>query len=191
MNNNVATSLDRLHDIVTPSAVPWWPPAPGWYWLIALTALLLLTILLKTFIRRQHNRYRHEALRELMQLEGRLKLSGDRAAALLELSELLKRTALTIFAREDVAKLTGTRWFAFLDSTGHKTDFSNGLGAVLENAVYDPRTVSSLDEQTLHKLTSAARHWIKHHDPNIHQPDTKKPKNRLVTSSSLPFVQSS
>lgn len=33
------TSLDRLHDLVLPSSVPWWPPAPGWYGVLGLLVL--------------------------------------------------------------------------------------------------------------------------------------------------------
>ena len=32
-------SLERLHDLVPPAPVPWWPLAPGWY---VLGALILI-----------------------------------------------------------------------------------------------------------------------------------------------------
>ena len=37
--NESPTGLDRLHDIVLPPPIPWWPPAPGWY--VVLGVLLL------------------------------------------------------------------------------------------------------------------------------------------------------
>jgi hypothetical protein len=42
--NPEATSLDRLHDIVQAPEVPWWPPAPGWFWLGAGLIILLVLI---------------------------------------------------------------------------------------------------------------------------------------------------
>jgi hypothetical protein len=39
-----ATNLDRLHDIVVPAPVPWWPPAPGWY--VVLTVALIIALYL-------------------------------------------------------------------------------------------------------------------------------------------------
>jgi hypothetical protein len=50
------TSLDRLHDIVAAPAMPWWPPAVGWYWLFGLLFLLLIVFLLRSLLLWQHNR---------------------------------------------------------------------------------------------------------------------------------------
>ena len=98
MNTN-ATSLDRLHDIIVPGPVPWWPPAPGWFWVMAFASIVAVVVLFKGFIRWQHNLYRREALAELGRLETVLSVSSQRAVGLLALSELLKRTALTAFPR--------------------------------------------------------------------------------------------
>lgn len=185
MNTNAATSLDRLHDIVAPSAVPWWPPAPGWYWVIGFALVLVLVVAFRVFIHWQHNRYRREALTELGRLEGRWKDAEERAATLLALSELTKRTALTAFPREEVAALTGTKWFEFLDHTGHTEVFANGLGAMLANAIYDPRTVS-FDDAKLNELVTAIRHWIKHHNAQIQQKETKAAKPDITDSPSRP-----
>ena len=59
------TSLDRLHDVIVPPPVPWWPPAPGWL----VIGFLLVLVLVCWFIRGirpwQSNCYRREALKLL------------------------------------------------------------------------------------------------------------------------------
>ncbi|MCI0744353.1 MAG: DUF4381 domain-containing protein [Verrucomicrobia subdivision 3 bacterium] len=189
MNTNAA-SLDRLHDIVVPSAVSWWPPAPGWDWVLGFVLVLVLVAGLRTFVRWQHNRYRREALAELERLEDQWKNAAERAATLLALSELLKRTALTVFPREDVATLTGTKWFEFLDRTGHAKLFNSGLGAALANATYASRT-ASFDDTKLNEFVTAIRHWIKHHDPRIQQKDAKTAKSQPTNKALLPSLKSS
>src|SRR6516164_6756645 len=105
MNTNLI-SLDRLHDVVAPSPVAWWPPAPGWCWVVAGVVLLLFVLLVKLFIAWQHDCYRREALAEFALQEAALKDPARRAAALPALWELLKRTALAAYPREQVAMLT-------------------------------------------------------------------------------------
>ena len=165
--NTDATSLDRLHDIIMPAPVPWWPLAPGWYWVLGLLVVMLLAALITGLIRWQHNRYRREALAELVCQEVALQNADLRSPALLSLAELLKRTAVTAFPREDVATLTGPKWFEFLDYTARGSRFHDALGAMLENAIYDPRTVDTLDPQRLHSVVEAIRHWIKFHDTRL------------------------
>ena len=165
--NTDATSLDRLHDIIMPAPAPWWPLAPGWYWVLGLLVVMLLAALITGLIRWQHNRYRREALAELARQEVALQNADLRSPALLSLAELLKRTAVTAFPREDVATLTGPKWFEFLDYTARGSRFHDALGAMLENAIYDPRTVDTLDPQRLHSVVEAIRHWIKFHDTRL------------------------
>ena len=165
--NTDATSLDRLHDIIMPAPVPWWPLAPGWYWVLGLLVVMLLAALITGLIRWQHSRYRREALAELARQEVALQNADLRSPALLSLAELLKRTAVAAFPREDVATLTGLKWFEFLDYTARGSRFHDALGAMLENAIYDPRTVDTLDPQRLHSVVEAIRHWIKFHDTRL------------------------
>ncbi|NMQ17878.1 DUF4381 domain-containing protein [Candidatus Competibacter phosphatis] len=166
MNTN-ATSLDRLHDIIVAPPVPWWPPASGWYWVLGLMIVILLATLITGLMRWQHNRYRREALAELARQEAALENPERRPGVLLDCAELLKRTAMTAFPREDVATLTGPKWFEFLDHTASGSRFRDALGATLENAIYDPRTADSLDPRKLHSVVEAIRHWIKFHDTRL------------------------
>ena len=165
--NTDAISLDRLHDIIVAPPVPWWPPASGWYWVLGLMVVMLLAALITGLIRWQHNRYRREALAELARHEMALQNAELRSPALLSLAELLKRTAVTAFPREDVATLTGLKWFEFLDDTARGSRFRDALGATLENAIYDPRTADTLDLRKLHSVVEAIRHWIKFHDTRL------------------------
>ena len=165
--NTDATSLDRLHDIIMPAPAPWWPLAPGWYWVLGLLVVMLLAALITGLIRWQHNRYRREALAELARQEVALQNADLRSPALLSLAELLKRTAVTAFPREDVATLTGPKWFEFLDHTASGSHFRDAHGAMLENAIYDPRTAGVLDLWKLHSLVEVIRYWIKYHEPRL------------------------
>lgn len=151
------TSLDRMHDLVAPPPVPWWPPAPGWYWLLGLLALAAIFLAARLFLHWQHNRYRREALAEYRRLTA--DLSGD--ALLAGLAELLKRAALSAFPRTDVASLTGDRWLAFLDHSAGMDAFSSDTGRMLESAAYGTSTGKS--EEKHDRTASLVEHWLKTH----------------------------
>jgi hypothetical protein len=165
--NSDAASLDKLHDIVAPAPVPWWPPAPGWFWVGALVAAALLAVLLRSIARWQHNRYRREALAALDRQEAALSNPQQRAAAIGELSELLKRTALTAYPRKKVAALTGAAWCRFLDRTGRDTDFGGRSAAALQYAAYDPHAAARLDSHQLRDLVANVRRWIQTHSTEM------------------------
>ena len=99
-------SLDRLRDIATPDPIPIWPPAVGWWVLLAIvTTVLLLTTW--NWIQIWHRRsYRREAVRHM-----------KRATTAKEISETLKRTALVAFPREETASLSGEAWYSWLVET--------------------------------------------------------------------------
>lgn len=142
------TSLDRLHDLVTPPPVPWWPPAPGVFIVLVALALGIMILLLKMFINWQANCYRREALR----------LLDDPSTKPAEWSELLKRTALAVWPRDEVADLTGDTWLSFLDRTAGMNVFSTGAGRVIETIAFDPKRGGSTGD-----LKMIVREWIKRH----------------------------
>lgn len=162
--NSDPTSLDRLHDIVAPPPVPWWPPAPGWYAVATIILVLSLILILRSFIHWQRNRYRREALAEFARQEEFLHDPFRRATALATLAELLKRVALTAFPRDQVAALTGRAWFDFLDRTGSTTMFASDFGPILARATYDPLAATALDEREIRETAALVRHWIVYHE---------------------------
>lgn len=103
MNQNDPGSLDRLHDIVTASPVPWWPPAPAWYVVLMLLLATLLGVLFYVWRRWKANAYRREALVLCQKIMDEAQ-PNQRSA---QLAEILKRTALTTYPRAEVASLTG------------------------------------------------------------------------------------
>jgi hypothetical protein len=154
-------SLDRLHDIVAPPPVPWWPPAPGWYWVLGFAAVLLVLGSIRFCIRWQRSAYRREALAEWEHRRALLAEPDRRAGALAGMAELLKRTALSAFPRPQVAPLTGTDWLAFLHRTGGA--ITEDSLTLLEQAVYDPAGAAATSGQKWHAAALQVRHWLKHH----------------------------
>ncbi len=105
--NSDTSSLDNLRDIVVPSAVPWWPPAPGWWIVSAVLLVVLIVAGFHAWRVWRGNAYRRAALRELRQ-----------AVSVGEIAEILKRTALCAYPRTDVAALSGSSWCQWLTETG-------------------------------------------------------------------------
>jgi len=158
-----ASSIDRLHDLVAPPPTPWWPPAPGWYWVIGFAVAAAIVLALRAFIRWQHNRYRREALAELASYETALTDPAQRTVALASIAELLKRTALTAWPRAEVAALTGAPWLDFLVRTGGEAKFEPAAGELLEAGAYDARRAGELDEAALRRAAESVRGWLRHH----------------------------
>lgn len=141
-----------LRDIHLPEPVGWWPLAPGWWILIIGLPLLVLMIYgLWRFWKRQTPR--KLALRELQNIE----LGEDSGLEKIRLlGALLRRTAMTVYPREQVAGLVGEAWLAFLDQPLKQGGFLEGPGRLLVEAAYRPE--STVDLQPLLKL---CREWIK------------------------------
>ena len=147
-----------LRDIHLPEPIGWWPPAPGW-WLIPLlvTAALTLTFLVRRLIRR--GRLKKRALQRLEQLTTAYRSSGNQAQLARELSVLLRRLALSINPRTEVAALTGEQWLHYLDRTMDSSDgersFRQGTGRCLLDAPYRPQ-----DQSDAEALIALVRRWI-------------------------------
>jgi uncharacterized protein (DUF58 family) len=99
--------LAELRDIHLPEVVSGWPPATGW-WILAGLGLIAIGFLSFLLIQRfQRSAYRRRAQRELSAIEEQYKRSENSKAALAALQQVLKRTALAAYSREQVAGLTG------------------------------------------------------------------------------------
>jgi hypothetical protein len=159
MMQQATDPLAQLRDIHTPGMIETWPPAPGWWMLTALGLLMLIAGFTWLYRYWRANRYRREAMSELVQLLENWFQNEDDHAYLDALQKLLKRAALTNFPREDVASLTGEAWVQFLDRTTGSHNFSIGEAEVLIDGTYRPDI--SVDVETLHQV---AKSWIqKHH----------------------------
>ncbi|HEY8290778.1 MAG TPA: DUF4381 family protein [Acetobacteraceae bacterium] len=138
--------LSNLRDIALPTPIPWWPPQPGW-WLLLAGLLVLVLFGVAWLVRRYRaNAYRRAALRALQQ-------TGPEA-----LAALLKRTALAAVPRATVAGLTGNAWAAFLEQTG---GFPRSAEVTLTRATLDP--ARPLDPTGVEAARSAMRRWIRRH----------------------------
>ena len=105
-NTNV-DPLEKLHDIIAPSAASWWP-LPLIVWLILLAVLLVGGISVYLFKRYQQQRKaQQQYLTELATLE-------NKGCDLITLNKLLKVVSLSYFPRTMVASLHGGSWFDFL-----------------------------------------------------------------------------
>jgi hypothetical protein len=147
-------SLDRLHDIVVPPPAAWWPPAPAWYAVGAVTSGLIVVAGWRLAAGWRRNRYRRAALAELR------RMPRD-AGCVPGLARLLKRTALAAFPRERVAALTGEPWLRFLNATGLTDAFTRDPGMVFGDAEYRPGPAATVAEWPV--LIDLARHWIANH----------------------------
>lgn len=142
-----------LRDIHLPEPVGWWPPAPGWWGILFVLALLIAGwVWLR--VRRARKAVKRAALRELTVLRADCAL--QRTEKLRRLSVLMRRTALSVFPRRQVAGLTGIAWLRFLDGPAAHKPFSQGVGRLLTEGPYRLQADEELDA-----LFGACEVWIK------------------------------
>ena len=161
-----ANPLDQLKDIHTPDAIGLWPPAIGWYLVAAflIAALVLAGVIL--WRRWQQNAYRRAALRECDDIEREITAGSDSRAAAIRIATLLKRTALSVFRRAEVASLSGDAWILFLESKASEASFSIASSQLLIEASF--RQSPPDNQRDVVQLLDEARRWIrKHQRPDL------------------------
>ena len=141
--------IGQLQDIVEPPVVSMAPQTWGW---LVLAGLLVAALASGGWAFVRHRRataWRRAALAELAGLAPGLE-AGD-PAALAGLQTLLRRVALVVFPRVQVARLTGEAWTGFLARTGGQF---GTLGQTLAEAPYRP--AAAFDGAA---AVTAARRW--------------------------------
>ena len=152
--------LVNLKDIHLPPPVSFWPPAPGW-WILAVLLISSLFIGGVLFYRQHKKRKpKTEALRILKDLQILYQNSKDEVVSLRNLSNLLRRTALTFYDNDEVASLQGSSWLEFLDKTGKTKEFSQGAGKVFGNEVFQQKVNPDMNVlfPLVKKWISSSRH---------------------------------
>jgi len=144
-----------LKDIHLPDAISWWPPAIGW-WLLVFFIPTLIVFSYWLYKRLTRNTALKTAKKTLMAIK--LNTELDNTQKLRELSILLRRVAISLAPRIEVASLTGQSWLVFLDQSLHGAPFSVGIGQLLVTAPYR-NTAPSDQEITL--FISLCEDWLK------------------------------
>lgn len=118
--------LHALRDIHLPLDIGWWPLAPGWYVLIALTFIVCVAICYWVYCWRNHGLAKREALVILDKYRQNYEKAGvGTQQTTAYIAELLKRVALAYYPRNAVAGLHGQAWIDFLNKTGkNNLDFT-------------------------------------------------------------------
>ena len=127
--NEENLSLDQLHDVVNAAPVPWWPLATMWWVIILLLGASSFAFWAKRWLLSRATAYQRSALRELR---------GARRAT--EVSAILKRAAMQVFPRNEVAHLSGTPWYLWCTQFA---DGSDQVQAELLASVADGTQLSS------------------------------------------------
>ena len=139
-----------LRDIHLPEPVSWWPPAPGWWLLLALSIALVATgwWLLARYRRRRVLRQLQQELQHIR--EGYLQ---DKDAAVLgRLSVLLRRACLSFYPRHEVASLTGDDWLGFLNSRTRNAFDDDAAQLLLQAPYRDRQQAETVDVKRLIRI---------------------------------------
>jgi hypothetical protein len=135
-----------LRDIHLPEPIGWWPPAPGWWGLLVLLVLAALGWFLWNRLRRRGPTPLQAALAELTRLEADTALPmRDKLQAL---SILMRRVAMSLYPREEVAGLAGEDWLRRLDQIFCSESFTQGLGRHLVESTWRDVPFADLTELT-------------------------------------------
>lgn len=132
-------SLSGLQDIVLPGIPALWPPAPGFWILLFLLLVALISLWRWRRILHRRNAYRRAGLELLQQ-----------ARSVRDVSLVLKRVALAAWPREQVASLYDSEWANFLNSSCAQCRF-------------EPDGWHEPDKPAEQALISTASNWIRKH----------------------------
>lgn len=153
MDKNAA--LAQLKDIHLPNPINWWPPAPGWWVVMIMVALVMSWFSWRSWRWWQAMKPKRQALKILEKIEQQSKASTSVSDVCAQISQLLRRVALTYYPVSDVAGLKNDAWIAFLNTHSKNVNFN----AVREHLLVYPYTNNV--QASLNPLFDRTRTWIK------------------------------
>ncbi|MEZ9999277.1 DUF4381 domain-containing protein [Vibrio lentus] len=144
-----------LSPIITPSAPSWWPLAWGW-WLIIITAIVLIALVFFIVKHRQKNQQaKNEALACFRNSQSSNALSPSTA------QDIVRQAALSYFPREKVAGLSGDDWLAFLDTQLAKPLFSEKQSLWQQALYQDTALMNDEQKKAQQQLVNDCETWLR------------------------------
>ena len=147
-----ATELP-LRDIHIPDAISWWPPAIGW-WILAVLIPLCVYFIYKLYKRVTRKTALKAAKKHFKALRDNEQLTKQEK--LVALSSLMRRIAVSLYPRTEVASLTGDDWLNFLDKSIANRGFNSDTGWLLTEGLYSQKD----DSYYIAPLFNLCEDWL-------------------------------
>lgn len=145
----------ELGDIIEPEVIRFSFNTPGWYVLAFLFGLILIFLFVKWVIKYRKNRYRREAIKQIIELQQ----SSQEESILNQVLVILRLTAISAFGRKQVAQLSGKEWINFLDSKVKNKLFAN-YDSFIQGFVYKGVVP---EKNKVDEIIQLSIKWIKTH----------------------------
>jgi uncharacterized membrane protein YccC len=144
-----------LRDIHLPEPVSWWPPAPGW-WLLLVLIIAAGLWLFRIYRSRQRKRTFVKTIEQQLQaIHAAFQQHQDSQQLAQDLSVLIRRAALSVAPRDQVAGQIGEQWLQQLDELAEKQLFNTETGRQLVTAPYQPAARTDAEG-----LLNICREWL-------------------------------
>jgi len=160
---NEALLNSQLRDIQGLDAISAWPPAPGWWLMLAavLLAFIVLSLAWNWFKWRRRmprGSWQQDASRQLYSLRKRID-RGDTKQLSAELFELMRRIAMARCGRRCCAGLSGERWLNWLAQHDPQGFDWPQYGKAMLEGLYAPAASNAVRATDLHQIVNAALGW--------------------------------
>ena len=150
-----------LRDIQIPDAISAWPPAIGW-WVLAVLIPRWCYLRYRLYRRLTRKTALKAAKKQFKILRDQSPLSKQEK--LIELSSLMRRTAVSLYPRTDVAGLTGEQWINFLNQSAEDPDFNGRIAELFTDSLYS----KAENNFPLAPLFAACESWLNYQkEPKI------------------------
>lgn len=168
--------LQQLRDIHLPDPVSAWPPAIGWWLLLAVGLAALALLIRKISAYRQNNKFRKVALQQLQVFEAEFQQQQNVQHYLQNANSVLRRILLQTSSLPELTSKSGAGWSETLRNSSRYELDENAL-FWLSTGCYqaEPDTdVASLHAQIVD--------WVKQYQP------AAKQREKLKTANEAPHV---
>ena len=147
-----------LRDIHAAAPLAWWPPAPGWWVLALLLALLLVWVSRQLWLRGRAWRLKRALKAEFSNILTACRSSRDGCLMLAESATFLRRLLVHIGGRKARAGVVGEAWAEYLSSLFPGDMKMRRVCSDLASGAYRPAGATPYPNPAL--LSDLAARWI-------------------------------
>lgn len=158
---------DQFGNLIEPAPIGFSFGAPGWY-VLGVLLFTLLFIVGWLLLRHYHrNFYRKKALNWLMEKETLCIRKQAYNELVYESNNLIKRIAMRLYGRAEVAGKRPAEWIPFINTTFRESSFDNQDMELLNKDLY--ASSGDISAEEARSFTDKTKHWIKNHRSGIYR----------------------